>query len=70
METPRKKGLEVLYMTDPIDEYSAQQLKELTGVNQETYPSDMQAVSCASCATNCPVPMVKCIAVGIKTGLS
>merc|ERR1711877_103457 len=28
LETLRKKGLEVLYMVDPIDEYSVQQLKE------------------------------------------
>merc|ERR1712222_5890 len=30
LETLRKKGLEVLYMTDPIDEYSVQQLKSTT----------------------------------------
>merc|ERR1719333_1366277 len=28
LETLRKKGLEVLYMIDPIDEYCVQQLKE------------------------------------------
>merc|ERR1712137_793811 len=41
------------------------------GVNQETYTSDMQAVSCASCTTNGLAPMVKCIhdAFGIKRGL-
>merc|ERR1712072_966714 len=31
LETLRKKGLEVLYMVDPIDEYSTQQLKEYDG---------------------------------------
>merc|ERR1711862_460102 len=31
LETLRKKGLEVIYMTDPIDEYGVQQLKEFDG---------------------------------------
>merc|ERR1712158_178192 len=31
LETLRKKGIEVLYMVDPIDEYSVQQLKEFDG---------------------------------------
>merc|ERR1719468_1384243 len=31
LETPRKKGIEVLYMVDPIDEYSVQQLKDFDG---------------------------------------
>merc|ERR1711920_568064 len=31
LETLRKKGLEVIYMTDPIDEYTVQQLKEFDG---------------------------------------
>jgi len=41
------------------------------GVNQETYKSDMKAVSCASCTTNGLAPMVKAVhdAFGIKRGL-
>merc|ERR1712096_39804 len=31
IETLRKKGLEVIYMVDPIDEYCVQQLKEYDG---------------------------------------
>merc|ERR1712207_52692 len=31
LETLRKKGIEVSYMVDPIDEYSVQQLKEFDG---------------------------------------
>merc|ERR1719276_684593 len=31
IETLKKKGLEVLYMVDPIDEYCVQQLKEYDG---------------------------------------
>merc|ERR1711876_18616 len=31
LESLRKKGLEVLYMVDPIDEYAVQQLKEVLG---------------------------------------
>ena len=31
LETLRKKGLEVLYMVDPVDEYCVQQLKEFDG---------------------------------------
>merc|ERR1711934_1062554 len=31
LETLRKKGIEVLYMVDPIDEYCVQQLKEYDG---------------------------------------
>merc|ERR1712091_86083 len=31
LESLRKKGLEVLYMCDPIDEYGVQQLKEFDG---------------------------------------
>lgn len=31
IEKLRKKGLEVLFMVDPIDEYAVQQLKEYDG---------------------------------------
>merc|ERR1711866_42492 len=31
LEVLRKKGLEVIYMVDPIDEYAVQQLKEFDG---------------------------------------
>merc|ERR1712188_50817 len=31
IETLRKKGYEVLYMVDPVDEYAVQQLKEFDG---------------------------------------
>merc|ERR1712060_979298 len=41
------------------------------GVNQDTYKSSMNAVSCASCTTNGLAPVVKAIndAFGIKRGL-
>jgi molecular chaperone HtpG len=31
IETLKKKGLECIYMTDPIDEYATQQIKEYDG---------------------------------------
>jgi len=41
------------------------------GVNQETYKSDMECVSCASCTTNGLAPVVKALhdGFGIKRGL-
>ena len=33
LETLHKKGLEVLYMVDPVDEYRGRQLKEFDGEN-------------------------------------
>ncbi len=33
VERLRKAGLEVIYMTEPIDEYCVQQLKEFEGKN-------------------------------------
>merc|ERR1712196_567931 len=41
------------------------------GVNQDTYKTDMNCVSCASCTTNGLAPMVKAVndAFGIKEGL-
>merc|ERR1712039_1171142 len=41
------------------------------GVNQDTYKTDMNCVSCASCTTNGLAPMVKAVndAFGIKRGL-
>ena len=33
LETLHKKGLEVLYMVDPVDEYCVRQLKEFDGEN-------------------------------------
>ena len=35
LENLRKKGLEVLYMVDPVDEYAVQQLKELKSTTKE-----------------------------------
>merc|ERR1712178_677135 len=34
IETLKKKGLEVVYMVDPIDEYCVQQLKEFEGKSE------------------------------------
>merc|ERR1712182_43709 len=43
IETLRKKGLEVLYMVDPIDEYCVQQLKEDDG--KKPSPSPRRALT-------------------------
>merc|ERR1712178_233401 len=40
IETLRKKGLEVLYMVDPIDEYCVQQLKEYDGKKLKSVPKE------------------------------
>ena len=32
VERVKKRGMEVLYMVDPIDEYATQQLKEYEGM--------------------------------------
>merc|ERR1712167_383631 len=36
IETLRKKGIEVIYMVDPIDEYCVQQLKEYDSKKKKT----------------------------------
>jgi molecular chaperone HtpG len=36
IETLKKKGVEVLYMVDPIDEYCVQQMKEFDGKTPQT----------------------------------
>merc|ERR1711998_404078 len=38
LENLRKKGLEVLYMVDPVDEYAVQQLKEFDGKKLKSTP--------------------------------
>ena len=45
LETLRKKGLEVIYMTDPIDEYTVQQLKELEATADHGFPQAVVLLS-------------------------
>merc|ERR1711878_66054 len=40
VETLKKRGLECLYMTEPIDEYVVQQLKEFDGKNLVSVPKE------------------------------
>eukprot|EP00434_Breviolum_minutum_P027507 symbB.v1.2.024324.t1/scaffold2287.1/size83372/2 len=40
LETLRKKGIEVLYMVDPVDEYATQQLKEFDGKKLKSTTKD------------------------------
>merc|ERR1712146_333512 len=40
LENLRKKGLEVLYMVDPVDEYAVQQLKEFDGKKLKSTPKE------------------------------
>merc|ERR1712088_496599 len=40
VETLKKRGLEVVYMTEPIDEYVVQQLKEFDGKNLVSVPKE------------------------------
>ena len=40
LETLRKKGIEVLYMVDPVDEYATQQLQEFDGKKLKSTTKD------------------------------
>ena len=50
LETLRKKGIEVIYMVDPIDEYSVQQLKEFDG--KKCWSSVRLGARCESSASS------------------
>merc|ERR1712079_87778 len=57
LETLRKKGLEVLYMVDPIDEYAVQQLKEfepLTKLMKEVLGDKVEKVTVSSRMADSP----------------
>ena len=45
LEAPSKKGLEVLYVCDPVDEYAITQLKELDGKTLESCAKTLQNVA-------------------------
>merc|ERR1711918_125173 len=45
LEALRKKGIEVLYMVDPVDEYAVQQLKEYDGKKLEECKAEFEPLT-------------------------